>query len=194
MEIYKNAKKYNITIPLYKNDSFEDIKTVTIKRSTYIKNLARQYGVKLSRLKHLNMDLKRNATPSGSYNLILPTSSKFTKFKKSSRKVNRQIAKVKTKFFNYKIKKGDNLSRIAKRNRTTISSIIQLNNLRKKTVYIGQRLKIPKKRSKTYTVKPGDFLLKIAQKHNLTISKLKRINSITSSKIFPGQKLIVSNQ
>jgi len=43
----------------------------------------------------------------------------------------------------YIVKKGDNLSEIARKHNTTISAIKKLNNLKNDTVYVGQKLKIP---------------------------------------------------
>ncbi len=196
MEVYKNAKKHNISIPYYSTDNFKGIKTVRVSRSTYIKDLSKQYGVSQSELKRLNNDLSRNATPSTKYELIIPSSSRKTSFqprriasvKRKTRTKSRTNRSTKT----YRVKKGDNLTWIAKRNKTTIRKIMKLNRLKRKTVYIGQKLKLPTRNFKTYTVRSGDFLLKIAKKHSITIAKLKKFNSMKSSKIFPGQKLIVS--
>ena len=64
--------------------------------------------------------------------------------------------------------------------------------MRKKTIYIGQRIKLPYVDVTTYIVKNGDFLLRIAKKYNLSVAKIKKFNAMKNSKIFPGQRLIVS--
>lgn len=43
----------------------------------------------------------------------------------------------------YQVKSGDSLGLIAQRNGTTIREIKELNNLKKDTIFIGQKLKIP---------------------------------------------------
>lgn len=93
----------------------------------------------------------------------------------------------------YRVRKGDNLYNIARNNHTTITQLVRENNLKRKTIYVGQRLYIPMKNQGHYTVRKGDYLLKIAKKHGMTVSKLKRMNGIDKSKIYPGQKLIVEN-
>jgi membrane-bound lytic murein transglycosylase D len=200
MEVYRNAKKYNIPIPVYKNDSFKNIKKVTVRRPTYIKDISKQYGVSYKDIKKLNSDLNRNATPSTKYSLMLPHWSQRTAYKPKTIKVSKRSRRIsssssRTRLKTYRVKKGDNLTWIARRNKTTISRIMTLNKLKKRTVNIGQKLKIPGDKQKShYTVRPGDFLLKIAKNHNLSIRKLKSLNSMKGSKIFPGQKLVVSVQ
>ncbi len=91
----------------------------------------------------------------------------------------------------YRVRRGDNLYELARRRHTSISSILKLNGLSKRTIYVGQKLKLPKVDKQIYTVRRGDYLLKIAKKHNTTVRELKKLNSI-KSKIYPGQKLVVS--
>jgi len=44
----------------------------------------------------------------------------------------------------YEVKSGDSLGKIALQNKTTIKKIKELNHLKKDTIYIGQKLKLPK--------------------------------------------------
>jgi LysM repeat protein len=128
---------------------------------------------------------------------MLPHWGQRSAYKPKIVKPNRRVSSVRRSIKSrmYKVRKGDNLTWIARRNKTTISKIVTLNKLKKKTVFIGQKLRIPgAKQDNTYTVKPGDFLLKIAKNHNLSIRKLRKLNSMKGSKIFPGQKLVVSLQ
>jgi membrane-bound lytic murein transglycosylase D len=197
MEVYRNAEKYNISIPVYKNDSFKNFQKVVVRKPTYLKDISRQYGVSYKSIKKFNNDLKRNATPSTQYSLILPHWSKKTAYKpKTVKKVKSRTRNQSRKIAStYRVKKGDNLTWIARRNKTTISKIVSLNRLKKKTVYIGQKLKLPNSKNRShYTVRPGDFLLKIAKNHNITIRELRNMNSMRGSKIYPGQKLVVSIQ
>jgi len=93
----------------------------------------------------------------------------------------------------YRVRKGDNLYEIARRNHTSISEIVRENNLKRKTIFIGQKLYIPMKNIGHYVVRKGDYLLKIAQKHGMSVTNLKKMNGINKSRIYPGQKLIVKN-
>ena len=101
----------------------------------------------------------------------------------------------------YRVKKGDSLSKIAKKFGISVTQIKRANNLKRNTIYVGQKLKIPiKRRPNTrtqhphikyiiYRVKRGDSLGKIAQKFGITVSEIKRINKIKGHIIYVGQKL-----
>ncbi len=47
------------------------------------------------------------------------------------------------KLATYKVRRGDNLTDIAKKHKTSIQQIVSVNNLRSKKIFIGQVLKIP---------------------------------------------------
>lgn len=47
------------------------------------------------------------------------------------------------KTISYKVRRGDNLTQIAKKHKTTIQEIIAFNNLRNRKVFVGQVLRIP---------------------------------------------------
>ncbi len=93
----------------------------------------------------------------------------------------------------YTVKKGDNLYSIARRYNTTVSDIINLNNLKNNNLSIGQVLKIPTTNTTTttYIVKSGDNLYSIARKYNTTVDNIKRKNNLTSNLLRVGQKLII---
>ena len=101
----------------------------------------------------------------------------------------------------YRVKKGDSLSKIAKKFGISVAQIKRANNLKRNTIYVGQKLKIPiKRRPNTrtqhshtkyiiYRVKRGDSLGKIAKKFGIPVSEIKRINKIKGHIIYVGQKL-----
>ena len=93
----------------------------------------------------------------------------------------------------YTVKKGDNLYSIARRYNTTVSDIINLNNLKNNNLSIGQVLKIPTTNTTTttYIVKSGDSLYSIARKYNTTVDNIKKKNNLTSNLLRVGQKLII---
>ncbi|HOK56903.1 MAG TPA: LysM peptidoglycan-binding domain-containing protein [bacterium] len=103
------------------------------------------------------------------------------------------------------VKKGENLSVIAKKYGKTVDELKKMNNLKTSNILPGQRLVVDKKEKEEkitkeksgnlvkeyYTVKKGDSLYKISQKCGLTITQLKKLNNLKSSSIKPGQKLVV---
>ena len=97
----------------------------------------------------------------------------------------------------YTVKRGDSLYAIANRYNTSVSELLNLNNLSSANLTIGQQLKIPvassdgSTGSQTYTVKSGDSLYSIARKFNTTVDSIKRKNNLTSNTLQIGQKLII---
>lgn len=95
----------------------------------------------------------------------------------------------------YTVKSGDNLYSIANRFNTSVTAIMNLNNLTNTNLSIGQQLKIPTSSSvattQTYTVKSGDSLYSIARKFNTTVDSIKNKNNLKSNLLTIGQKLII---
>ena len=97
-----------------------------------------------------------------------------------------------TKTIKYKVKSGDSLYNIAKKNHTTVTKVRQVNGLKKgETLKVGKVLKVPtkkkivKKASKKksvklakYRIKKGDTLFGIAKKHHTTVANLTKYNGI----------------
>jgi len=100
----------------------------------------------------------------------------------------------------YIVKRGDTLSEIALRFRTTISNLVRLNNIQNPNlIFIGQRLIISgssvnvSNNTVNYIVRRGDTLSEIALKFGTTISNLVRLNNIQNPNlIFIGQRLIIT--
>jgi peptidoglycan DL-endopeptidase LytE len=107
---------------------------------------------------------------------------------------------------NYKVEKGDTLSKISKESQIPVSELKTLNKLQSDRLYIGQNLYIPEKgksfsaktsvsaTTNTYKVKAGDTLLKIAKKYNMTVAQLKSLNGLKTDFIRVGQTLRVSSK
>ena len=91
----------------------------------------------------------------------------------------------------YVVKSGDSLYKIAQNYDTTVSEIIQLNNLTSTALSVGQILEIPvtTSSSNTYMVKKGDSLYKIAQNYNTTVSELMTLNNLSNDLLSIGQVL-----
>ena len=92
----------------------------------------------------------------------------------------------------YTVRSGDNLYNIAKKYNTSVTAILNFNNLTNSNLSIGQVLKIPNTTGSTnmiYTVKSGDNLYSIAQKYNTTVDKIKQKNNLKTNTLFIGQKL-----
>ena len=144
----------------------------TVKSGDSLWSIAKKYNISVSDLKNAN-GLTSSLLSIGDV-LKIPT-----------------IVKEEPKQNAYIVKKGDSLYKIAQNYDTTVSEIIQLNNLISTALSIGQVLEIPVKNvsGTTYTVKSGDTLYKIAQNYNTTVNELKSLNNLTSNLLSIGQVL-----
>lgn len=113
----------------------------------------------------------------------------------------------------YKVRRGDNLGSIARRYRTTVAYLRELNDFtRKKTIRVGQKIVVPdrtplierkstkekKKASSTvttsdfYVVKKGDTLASIADRFDMSVIELSKANGIKrKSKLRAGLRLSI---
>lgn len=114
----------------------------------------------------------------------------------------------------YKVKAGDNLSKIAKRYGVSLNELLELNNLSRNSILrIGQTIKIPagakpvagtsassssssssasassSAATTGYVVQKGDSLSKLAIKFNTSVKKIMELNGLKSTNIRVGQKL-----
>ena len=106
----------------------------------------------------------------------------------------------------YTVKKGDTLTKIAKKYHITVQQLKKLNQLKSDQVKINQKLTtstsaikagqatvtIENEKTSTYTVVAGDTLTKIANKYNLTLDELKKLNTKVSNQIYTGETLVIS--
>lgn len=116
----------------------------------------------------------------------------------------------------YVIKKGENLSTIAKRLGVSVRAIIDLNKIADADrIYAGQKLRLPGKvdltrkapapaakkstarrtpGSNDYIVRKGDSLSKIAVTFETTVRALRDANKLTSDRILIGQVLAIPRE
>ena len=99
----------------------------------------------------------------------------------------------------YTIKSGDTLSGIASKFNTTVSKLVELNNIKNPNLIItGDKLvirsgSVENNEPTTYTIKSGDNLTKIAKKFGTTVSKLVELNNIKNPNlIITGDKLKIN--
>lgn len=116
----------------------------------------------------------------------------------------------------YRVKSGDNLSTIARRHGTTVSSIMSWNGLKSNRIGVGKQLIVGKKAAEPqaklaqtttphpdgtsqivnqyYRVKKGDTLGDIARRNGIQLAQLRSWNKLTSSRIGIGDQLIVGQE
>ncbi len=102
----------------------------------------------------------------------------------------------------YRVKRGDNLSKIAQRYGVTVGQIRNWNDLSGSTIRSNQRLTLytdgasaatssAPVRSASYRVQRGDNLSEIAKQHGTTVANLRAWNNLSGSTIRSGQNLKV---
>lgn len=104
------------------------------------------------------------------------------------------------------VKRGQNLTQIARKYGVSVSAITRANNIRNANlVYRGQRLCIPQKSAKPATsggssyactkvhvVKRGEYVKLIAQRYGTTITAIKKANGLKNANlVYVGQRLKV---
>lgn len=125
-----------------------------------------------------------------------------------------QTLAVNKVYSRYRVRPGETLSAIARRNQTTVASLIQVNHLKKSTVNSGTLLKIPSsgksggngilaKTSKSvstsgnkyHIVKKGDTFWNIAQRYGVSTNDIASWNHIrVDSALILGKKLTIKSK
>jgi membrane-bound lytic murein transglycosylase D len=91
----------------------------------------------------------------------------------------------------YKVRRGDNLSELARVFGKDVRDMKTANNLKRNRIMVGQKLVLPSSQKAIYTVKRGDHLIKVSRKLKQPLEEIMKLNNLTKRKIYPGQKLIV---
>lgn len=118
-----------------------------------------------------------------------------------------------TKKITYTVQKGEYISMLARKFQVKVSDILEWNNLKSETLYIGQKLTIfsnepvapqpapevvktntnqganSSPQYKYYTIKSGDTLYGIASKYKVSVADIMKWNNLKSKTIAVGQKL-----
>ncbi len=209
VHIMNNLEKYKITIS---NPQVPiPYKTFEIKKQVRLKDIAKEIGVKTELLKALNPELRHSLLPPETYSLKIPE-EKATVF--LSRLDNIKTTYSPPPMYVYhRVRRGDTLSGIAKKYRTSVKAITRCNNIKKYRIIAGKVLKIPSKhyqgnpvavsssktfipagKTVTYKVKRGDNLWLIAKKFSTTTKQIMVQNKLSNTTLHSGQTLYISSK
>ncbi len=205
IHITENPDKYNIALddvspPL----QYEEI---SVTKQIQLKTLAEKLGIKEKELTGLNPELRYQITPNYEYSLKIPLSM--------GTKALNCIASIpewsppKSDYVTVRIKKGETLSHLAAKYKTSVASIMRANNItRANRIRAGKKIRIPLKQSQTnlstaspsvrfkiYNVIKGDCPFAIAKNYNMRLTEFLSLNGLNKeSLLYPGQRVLVKRQ
>ncbi len=206
LHIVNNPEAYGITLPPL--DEELQYETATVDKRVHLKTIAKNLDVGYEDLKDLNPALRQLCTPDRPYDIKVPRG------KGELLLANIDALPVWTPptpaYVIHKVRRGDTLSVIAKKYRTSVSKIKAANGLRRDDyLKVGWKLRIPTKgsayagvqpaaqptyavsgkNSMNYVVRKGDSLYKIARQFDTTIRAIQTLNHLTNADLRIGQHL-----
>ena len=205
LHIINDPKAHGFDLPSVAEE--ETFDTVQINKQASLKTIAKNINIPFKELKSLNPELRQAVTPKTAYALKVPEG-----------KAELLLAKIDEipvysppvpRFVIHRVRRGESLSVIARRYKTSVSAIMSSNSLRKSSyIKAGWKLKIPtsryvaavvssstyrtasaKGRDIQYVVRKGDSLWGIAKRHKTTVKTIKSLNGLRSNSLSVGQKL-----
>ncbi|MDD4776876.1 MAG: transglycosylase SLT domain-containing protein [Fermentimonas sp.] len=222
--------------PAGSHGSFLALDTVHVNEEVHFEQIAGVLNMPVSEIKRLNPQYKKDVIPGNqTYALVLPTEKMYAYIDQNDSIMNynrdtyfthrtytmdgtNSLADGSTTDVYYRVKRGDNLSTIARRNGTTVSRIKSWNGLKSDRLSVGKQLIVGKKAlpaaqvetqqqlaqvvtsgnattvNTYYRVRKGDTLGKIAQNNNVQVSQLRAWNNLRSSRIDVNDQLIVGQK
>ncbi|MBE9580956.1 MAG: LysM peptidoglycan-binding domain-containing protein [Proteobacteria bacterium] len=181
---------------------------VTVPKQVHLKDIAKALDVQSKNIEMLNPELRYKATPPSSYELKVPVEKGSIL---SAKLDDIPVYTPPRRLYEYhRVRRGETLSHLARRYRTSVRAIMQANNLRSQNyLRVGQKLKIPtRSKGRTYAiasqaaradttkplrhrVKRGDSLWLLARAYRTNIQEIIRLNNLKSTRLHIGQTLII---
>ncbi len=208
LHIIRNLDKYNIKVSNPQEPV--EFSVCEIKKQIRLKDIAKEIGVNVRTLKDLNPELRYALLPSESYQLKVPKDKTALFLSK--------LDAIKTTyspppmFVYHRVRRGDTLSGIANKYKTSIQDISRANNIgRSHQIIAGKVLKIPGRNNSglktvvtrrkvvpgqaiTYTVKRGDSLWNIAREFGTTTKHIMAINHLSSTRLKIAQQIKITTK
>lgn len=204
LHIIENPVKYGLSdVEVDPPLSFE---TVTVQRRVHLKDMAAAIHIPLNTLKELNPELRHNVLPPTAYALRIPVGQRDHLLAAIDHVP--MSSPPQPAFAYHRVKRGENLSTIARRYHTSVKKIMWANNLKRSSYIVaGKKLKIPQRGTvvtrtqntaiqkenwnRRHTVKSGDSLWTIAKRYNTTVSKIQQMNNLTTTRLIIDQQIKV---
>jgi len=211
LHIINNPEQNGFTLPpVEAPPAYEE---VSVSKQVHLKDLAQAISVPEETLKDLNPELRRYATPEGPYDLKVPE-GRGPSLLSQLETLPTWSSPVPIYETHY-VRRGDTLSLLASRYRTSVRAIMEANGLRSaRYLKVGWKLKIPTRETATYrkrghnavasvspashtgevgsySVERGDSLWKIANRFGTTVREIQSLNGLERTDLSVGQVLKV---
>lgn len=222
--------------PAHMQTSPTALDTVHVNERLHLDQVSAVLDIPVEELRRLNPQFRKDVIPGNSkpYALVLPSekmyafvdqhneilaynSSLYNPHRSNTENFlnNGNLTSGSGEDIIYRVRKGDNLSSIARRNGITLSQLKSLNGLKSNKISIGKLLVVGKKAvvppsnnadaltaqqsggedvetvNQYYRVRKGDTLGKIAQTNGVRVSQLLAWNGLRNTRIGIGDRLIV---
>ncbi len=205
LHIVKNPEKYGLNELTL--DSPPEYEHLEINRQVHLKDISTAINMDVAQLEELNPELRYMILPPEPYKLRVPK-EKGDMLLASLDSITTcalpqpQISKGTYTY--HRVRSGETLASIARRYKTSPSTISQLNNLGpSRMIRTGRTLKVPQGRfvaneqevkkqvafSGMHSVAKGDSLWNIANRYGTTVQQIQDLNNISSKGLQIGQKL-----
>lgn len=209
LHIIQNLDKYGITVENPEHPI--PYETFEVKKQVRLTDIARAINVDTDELRTLNPELRHDRLPPETYQLKIPE-KKAGVFLASLAKIQPAYSAPQL-VVHHKIQRGETLSSIATRYRTSVDAIARANNMsRNHRILAGTVLKIPGTGSGSqaapkavaasapkaqtpvqYKVQRGDSLWGIARKFSTTPKQIMANNNLSGSTLYAGQTLVITS-
>lgn len=222
--------------PVHMQASPSALDTIHVNERLHLDQVSAVLDIPVEELRRLNPQFRKDVIPGNSkpYALVLPSekmyafvdqhneilaynSSLYNPHRSNTENFlnNGNLTSGSGEDIIYRVRKGDNLSSIARRNGITLSQLKSLNGLKSNKISIGKLLVVGKKAvvppsnnagaltaqqsggegvetvNQYYRVRKGDTLGKIAQTNGVHVSQLLAWNGLRNTRIGIGDRLIV---
>lgn len=182
---------------------------ITVSQPINLRLMAEKMNLNYEDFKALNPKFKGEIAPletDSTLGLRIPPGSYEIALTASNESISDKVEYIadQKEIQTHKIKKGDTLSNLARRYRTTIAYLRDINDFsRKKKISVGQKIFVPdrtplkEKRpelaaKKFHIVQRGDNVASIAKKYKTSVSLLKKLNKLKSkSSLKIGSRILL---
>ncbi len=217
--------------PKESSGEFMSLDTIHVTNEIHFNQISEVLEIPIEEIRRYNPQFKRDIIPGNHkpYILVLPANHMYAYISKSDEIKNHNKDLYLTNRMQtltnmkdgtvtngnvvntyYRIKKGDTLGGIARKNRTTVRRLQSMNGIRSTKLSIGQRLIVRQTvkpvevkeelvssgdlKNTYYRVKKGDTLGALAGRHNTTVAQLKSMNGMRSTNLSIGKSIIVKQE